>query len=162
MEATKVAGPCGLVVIGLDGLTYWTDAAATRIIDGTGELLRLEAHARATGDELFESYELDGGGHLDVGARKLEDGRTIMAISTRGRVHVSETALRSLYGLSKAQARVAAALAGGAADPFQAAAELGVCYETVRKHGAEIRKAMGVSTTREACRIILTGPACAL
>ena len=177
MEATKEPAACGLLLFGGDGEIVEMNEAARAILDGPG-VVWAEGHEPATplevlasvyarmgdklwGVRLYDTFELVDGGHLDVGARKLANGHVLAAISTRTRCVICPDALRGLYGLSKAQARVAALLAGGAGTK-EAAVEIGVEWDTVRAHCKSICKRMGVTTVREACRIILTGPACAL
>jgi DNA-binding CsgD family transcriptional regulator len=63
-----------------------------------------------------------------------------------------------LYGLSRAESRVAALLASGYRLE-QAAETLGVAYETVRKHLKQIFSKTGTFRQAELVRILVTGPA---
>ncbi len=63
-----------------------------------------------------------------------------------------------LYGLSKAESRVAALLASGYRLE-QAAEMLGVAYETVRKHLKQIFSKTGTYRQAELVRMLVTGPA---
>jgi DNA-binding CsgD family transcriptional regulator len=66
--------------------------------------------------------------------------------------------ITKLYGLSKAESRVAALLASGYRLE-QAAEILGVAYETVRKHLKQIFSKTGTYRQAELVRMIVTGPA---
>jgi DNA-binding CsgD family transcriptional regulator len=63
-----------------------------------------------------------------------------------------------LYGLSRAEARVAALLARGLRLE-EVADQLGIAYETVRKHLKQIFVKTGVSRQAELVRMLVTGPA---
>jgi DNA-binding CsgD family transcriptional regulator len=63
-----------------------------------------------------------------------------------------------LYGLSRAEARVVALLAGG--NRLDAVAEtLGVTYDTVRKHLKQVFGKTGTDRQAELVRLLVTGPA---
>lgn len=66
--------------------------------------------------------------------------------------------IAKLYGLSRAESRVAALLASGYRLE-QAADMLGVAYETVRKHLKQIFSKTGTYRQAELVRILVTGPA---
>jgi DNA-binding CsgD family transcriptional regulator len=68
------------------------------------------------------------------------------------------TRIGKLYGLSKAESRVAALLASGYRLE-QAAETLGVAYETVRKHLKQIFSKTGTYRQAELVRMLVTGPA---
>jgi DNA-binding CsgD family transcriptional regulator/PAS domain-containing protein len=63
-----------------------------------------------------------------------------------------------LYGLSRAEARVAALLARGLRLE-EIGEHLGIAYETVRKHLKQIFTKTGVSRQAELVRVLVTGPA---
>ena len=63
-----------------------------------------------------------------------------------------------LYGLSRAEARVAALLARGLRLE-EIGEQLGIAYETVRKHLKQIFTKTGVSRQAELVRMLVTGPA---
>jgi DNA-binding CsgD family transcriptional regulator len=71
---------------------------------------------------------------------------------------VDHTRVARLYGLSRAESRVAALLASGYRLD-QAAEVLGVAYETVRKHLKQIFGKTGTVRQAELVRMLLTGPA---
>lgn len=66
--------------------------------------------------------------------------------------------IAKLYGLSRAESRVAALLAAGYRLE-QTADILGVAYETVRKHLKQIFSKTGTYRQAELVRILVTGPA---
>lgn len=68
------------------------------------------------------------------------------------------TRISRLYGLSRAEARVAALLARGFRLE-EAADSLGIAYETVRKHLKQIFVKTSVSRQAELVRMLVTGPA---
>lgn len=68
------------------------------------------------------------------------------------------TRISRLYGLSRAEARVAALLARGFRLE-EAADSLGIAYETVRKHLKQIFIKTSVSRQAELIRMLVTGPA---
>ena len=68
------------------------------------------------------------------------------------------TRISRLYGLSRAEARVAALLARGFRLE-EAADALGIAYETVRKHLKQIFVKTSVSRQAELIRMLVTGPA---
>ncbi len=63
-----------------------------------------------------------------------------------------------LYGLSRAEARVASLLARGLRLE-EIGEQLGIAYETVRKHLKQIFTKTGVSRQAELVRVLVTGPA---
>jgi DNA-binding CsgD family transcriptional regulator/PAS domain-containing protein len=65
--------------------------------------------------------------------------------------------LSRLYGLSRAEARVAALVARGMRLE-ETADQLGIAYETVRKHLKQIFIKTGVSRQAELVRLLVTGP----
>jgi DNA-binding CsgD family transcriptional regulator len=71
---------------------------------------------------------------------------------------VDHTRVARLYGLSRAESRVAALLASGYRLD-QAAEVLGVAYETVRKHLKQIFGKTGTVRQAELVRMLVTGPA---
>ena len=71
---------------------------------------------------------------------------------------VDQRRLRQLYGLSRAEARVVALLAQGY--KLDATAEnLGLVYETVRKHLKQVFDKTGCDRQAELVRLLVTGPA---
>jgi DNA-binding CsgD family transcriptional regulator len=68
------------------------------------------------------------------------------------------TRIARLYGLSRAEARVAALLARGMRLE-EIGEQLGIAYETVRKHLKQIFTKTGVSRQAELVRMLVTGPA---
>ena len=72
--------------------------------------------------------------------------------------HLDPDALRGLYGLTPAEARVAARL--GTGRPLsRIARELGVSLETVRTHRKHVFRKTGVRTQSELVALLLAGPA---
>ncbi|MFZ1412974.1 MAG: LuxR C-terminal-related transcriptional regulator [Defluviicoccus sp.] len=83
----------------------------------------------------------------------------ILYVGDPDRVMVFDNArIAKLYGLSRAESRVAALLASGYRLE-QAADMLGVAYETVRKHLKQIFSKTGTYRQAELVRILVTGPA---
>ena len=73
-------------------------------------------------------------------------------------VDIDQRRLRQLYGLSRAEARVVALLAQGY--KLDATAEnLGLVYETVRKHLKQVFDKTGCDRQAELVRLLVTGPA---
>lgn len=73
-------------------------------------------------------------------------------------VEIDQRRLRQLYGLSRAEARVVALLAQGYR--LDATAEnLGLVYETVRKHLKQVFDKTGCDRQAELVRLLVTGPA---
>lgn len=72
--------------------------------------------------------------------------------------HFDQTRIARLYGLSRAESRVAALLAGGYRLE-QVAETLGIAYETVRKHLKQIFGKTGTYRQAELVRMLVTGPA---
>jgi DNA-binding CsgD family transcriptional regulator len=71
---------------------------------------------------------------------------------------IDQRRLRQLYGLSRAEARVVALLAQGY--KLDATAEnLGLVYETVRKHLKQVFDKTGCDRQAELVRLLVTGPA---
>lgn len=71
---------------------------------------------------------------------------------------IDQRRLRELYGLSRAEARVVALLAQGY--KLDATAEnLGLVYETVRKHLKQVFDKTGCDRQAELVRLLVTGPA---
>ncbi len=73
-------------------------------------------------------------------------------------VQIEHTRVARLYGLSRAESRVAALLASGYRLD-QTAEILGVAYETVRKHLKQIFSKTGTFRQAELVRMLVTGPA---
>lgn len=73
-------------------------------------------------------------------------------------VQLDHTRVAKLYGLSRAESRVAALLASGYRLD-QTAEILGVAYETVRKHLKQIFSKTGTFRQAELVRMLVTGPA---
>ncbi|MBK8177284.1 MAG: helix-turn-helix transcriptional regulator [Rhodospirillales bacterium] len=69
-----------------------------------------------------------------------------------------QTRIARLYGLSRAESRVAALLASGYRLE-QVAESLGIAYETVRKHLKQIFSKTGTYRQAELVRMLVTGPA---
>ncbi|SUS07431.1 hypothetical protein DF3PA_70035 [Candidatus Defluviicoccus seviourii] len=83
----------------------------------------------------------------------------ILYVGDPDRVMVFDNArIAKLYGLSRAESRVAALLASGYRLE-QAADMLGVAYETVRKHLKQIFSKTGTYRQAELVRILVNGPA---
>ncbi len=73
-------------------------------------------------------------------------------------MEIDQRRLRQLYGLSRAEARVVALLAQGY--KLDATAEnLGLVYETVRKHLKQVFDKTGCDRQAELVRLLVTGPA---
>jgi DNA-binding CsgD family transcriptional regulator/PAS domain-containing protein len=73
-------------------------------------------------------------------------------------VEIDQRRLRQLYGLSRAEARVVALLAQGYR--LDATADnLGLVYETVRKHLKQVFDKTGCDRQAELVRLLVTGPA---
>ena len=83
----------------------------------------------------------------------------ILYVGDPDRIMVFDNArIAKLYGLSRAESRVAALLASGYRLE-QAADMLGVAYETVRKHLKQIFSKTGTYRQAELVRILVNGPA---
>jgi DNA-binding CsgD family transcriptional regulator/GAF domain-containing protein len=72
--------------------------------------------------------------------------------------HLEPEALRGLYGLTPAEARIAARLGAGRA-LAKIARELGVSLETVRTHRTHLFRKTGVRSQSELVVLLLSGPA---
>jgi DNA-binding CsgD family transcriptional regulator len=73
-------------------------------------------------------------------------------------VSFDQTRIARLYGLSRAESRVAALLASGYRLE-QVAESLDIAYETVRKHLKQIFGKTGTYRQAELVRMLVTGPA---
>ena len=71
---------------------------------------------------------------------------------------VSEATLRTLYGLTRAEARIAALLVNRGA-VTSIAAEIGVSANTIRTHLKRVFGKLGVRSQLELIRVVLSGPA---
>ncbi len=91
-------------------------------------------------------------------ATVLEDAAAMMFIGDPDQsVDISEERLKSLYGLTGAEARVAALLARGYRLD-EIAEMLGVAYETTRKHLKQIFGKTSTARQADLVRIVMTGP----
>ena len=95
----------------------------------------------------------------DAGAATvLEDAAAMMFIGDPDQsVDISEERLKSLYGLTGAEARVAALLARGYRLD-EIAEMLGVAYETTRKHLKQIFGKTSTARQADLVRIVMSGP----
>lgn len=152
--------------VGRSGLEVSRDGKISRLRDLIAESLKVHGHNQAPGPFGFSVNRPSGQRPLSVLVTPVrvlerhswEDPAAVVFIGDPDHTgDIDEQRLRDLYGLTAAEARVAALLASGYRLD-EIAEMLDVAYETTRKHLKRVLSKAQTDRQAELVRMIVTGP----